>query len=194
MTIRPWWLWGLGIIGIAVVALLAVIAFALVSDDGGTSTELAQISKTATPGPSLAATATPQATPSPTPPAATPEPSPTPCPDCPEPTTCPACPTCPDPVTCPACICPTCPEPVVCPPSDCPTCRVCPPAPTCPKATPCPSCPIDECLSALALCVANNEMVGDISKCLLGCVMAGCVCGPGASPCMDMCIPEEWKP
>lgn len=112
MTIRPWWLWGLGIIGVAIVALLAVIAFALVSDDGGTSTELAQISKTATPGPGLAATATPQATPSPTPPAATPEPSPTPCPDCPEPTPCPEetpCPACPEPITCPACICPACP-------------------------------------------------------------------------------------
>lgn len=48
MTIRPWWLWGLGIIGVAIVALLALIAFALLSDDGGTSTELAQISRTAT--------------------------------------------------------------------------------------------------------------------------------------------------
>jgi len=128
MTIRPWWLWGLGIIGVAVVGLLAVIAFALLSDDEGTSGQVARMGETVTPGPSPTATATPRVTPSPTPPAATPEPSPTPCPDCPEPTTCPACPTY-----------PTCPEPVVCPP---PT--ACPqdtPCPACPAPTPCPQCP-----------------------------------------------------
>jgi len=124
MTIRPWWLWGLGIIGVAVVGLLAVIAFALLSDDQGTSTELAQISKTATPGPSPTVTATPSpvvqaqcpkptACPGPTacPPSPT-CPQPVTCATCPEPITCPTCPTCPEPV-----VCPTCPKPITCPPS-----------------------------------------------------------------------------
>ena len=66
MVIRPWWLWGLGAIGIAIVALLAVIAYALVTGDGdGPSTDVARITETATVSPT--ATAIPLATPSPTP-------------------------------------------------------------------------------------------------------------------------------
>jgi hypothetical protein len=35
MGVRPWWLWGLGLIGAALVVLLAVIAYALLSDEDG---------------------------------------------------------------------------------------------------------------------------------------------------------------
>lgn len=37
MSVRPWWLWGLGLIGVALVVLLAIIAYALLSDDDGES-------------------------------------------------------------------------------------------------------------------------------------------------------------
>jgi hypothetical protein len=39
MGIRPWWLWGLGLIGAALVVLLAVIAYALLSDEDGESAD-----------------------------------------------------------------------------------------------------------------------------------------------------------
>lgn len=75
MTIRPWWLWGLGIIGVAIVALLAVIAYALLSDeDGEPAAQVAQPTATATP--TLAVTRTPVPTPTPTPPPPTPSPKP----------------------------------------------------------------------------------------------------------------------
>ena len=97
MTARPWWLWGFGVVGVAIVALLAVIAYALLTGDGdGSEAEVAGIAQGAT----LTPTATPE---------------PTPCPQCPGPTPCPEetpCPACPEPITCPACICP---EPIVCP-------------------------------------------------------------------------------
>ena len=71
MAVKAWWIWGLGAIGIAIVALLAVIAFALLARDGGGSdSEVAQMTATATIRP--AATTTPRATPS-LPPAGTPE-------------------------------------------------------------------------------------------------------------------------
>ena len=49
MGVRPWWLWGLGLIGVAIVALLAVIAYALLSDgDGEPAAQVAQPTATAT--------------------------------------------------------------------------------------------------------------------------------------------------
>jgi hypothetical protein len=77
MSVRPWWVWGLGLIGVAIGVLLAVIAFALLSGDGGTSTELAQIGKTPTPGPSPTMPATPPLVPTPTPTPRAPTPTPT---------------------------------------------------------------------------------------------------------------------
>jgi len=39
MSVRPWWLWGLGLIGVALVILLAIIAYALLSDEDGDAAE-----------------------------------------------------------------------------------------------------------------------------------------------------------
>jgi len=69
-------------IGVAIVALLAVIAFALVSEDnGGHGAEVARVTATATASP--AATATPRPTPTPAP---TPQPTPEPTEEPPPPT------------------------------------------------------------------------------------------------------------
>jgi len=182
MTIRPWWLWGLGIIGVAVVGLLAVIAFALLSDDQGTSTELAQISKTATPGPSPTVTATPS------PVVQTQCPKPT---ACPGPTACPPSPTCPQPVTCA-----TCPEPITCP--TCPTCPepvVCPECPACPPPAVCPTCPISDCSQELADVATWKYMAGECAKlaghvtCEYQCAAKWCDCQAGISACNDACPP-----
>jgi hypothetical protein len=62
MAVKAWWIWGLGAIGIAIVALLALIAYALLSDEGrGPAAQVAQPTESATPSPSP--TAAPQATP-----------------------------------------------------------------------------------------------------------------------------------
>jgi len=39
MSVRPWWLWGLGLIGVALVVLLGIIAYALLSDEDGDAAE-----------------------------------------------------------------------------------------------------------------------------------------------------------
>jgi hypothetical protein len=66
---------GGGAIGVAIIGLLAVIAYALLSGDGGgPDAEVARITQTATASPT--ASATPRPTPSPAPPTATPEPTP----------------------------------------------------------------------------------------------------------------------
>lgn len=50
MSVRPWWLWGLGLIGVALVILLAIIAYALLSDEDGESAEqVAEPTSAATP-------------------------------------------------------------------------------------------------------------------------------------------------
>jgi hypothetical protein len=155
------------LLGVAVVALLAVIAFALLSDDQGTSTELAQIGKTATPGPSPTVTATARVTRSPTPPAATPEAAPTACPQCPEPVTCPSCPepvtcpTCPEAVTCPTC--PTCPQPVVCP--TCPEPVICADCPVCPSTEPAGLTPQEQFESCQNARADGMAMESSISLC-----------------------------
>jgi hypothetical protein len=60
MSVRPWWLWGLGLIGIVIVALLAIIAYALLSDgDGEPAAQVAQPTATATPTPVARPTPTP---------------------------------------------------------------------------------------------------------------------------------------
>lgn len=155
MTARPWWLWGFGVVGVAIVALLAVIAYALLTgDDDGSESEVPGIAQGAT----ATLTATPRVTPSPTPPAATSELSPTPCPDCPDPTPCPACP---EPVTCPACICPTCPESPACPPPTvCPDCPK-PSQGTCSLLYPCPQ-PTGPTASEQAQWCSNARAQGSI--------------------------------
>jgi len=55
MTVRPWALWGLVAVGIAIVALLAVIAYALLSGDDGPEAEVARITQTATASPTATA-------------------------------------------------------------------------------------------------------------------------------------------
>ncbi len=63
------------VIGVAIVALLAIIAYVLLSGDGGgADTEVAHVTPTAVGSPT--ATPTPRATPSPTPPPPTPSPEP----------------------------------------------------------------------------------------------------------------------
>jgi len=110
-------------LGTAMVVLLAVIAYALLSDGGDSVTSgqeagTATVQRTPTSPSNLLAAVTPQITPRVT---ATPQcPQATPCPTCPQAETCPECATCPQ-VTCPQCpTCPTCPEPVSCP--QCPAC------------------------------------------------------------------------
>jgi len=72
MAVKAWWIWGLGAIGIAIVILLAVIAYALLTDDDG-ATDTAVDRITPTVSVSALETPTPTVTPSPTPAAATPE-------------------------------------------------------------------------------------------------------------------------
>jgi len=80
MAVKAWWIWGLGAIGVAIVGLLAVIAFALLSEDGGgPAAEVAHLTPAATTTP--AATATPRPTPTPMPPTPTLEPTPQPIPE-----------------------------------------------------------------------------------------------------------------
>lgn len=60
MSARPLWMWGLGLIGAAIIALLAIIAYALLTEEDGAP--LAQVAQ-----PTQAATPRPPATPTPGP-------------------------------------------------------------------------------------------------------------------------------
>jgi hypothetical protein len=65
MTVRAWWVWGLGLIGVALVVLLAIIAYALLSgEDGESEEQLAEPTAAATPTPPPTRTPEPRAEPS----------------------------------------------------------------------------------------------------------------------------------
>jgi hypothetical protein len=49
MTVRFWWPWVLGVIGVALVAALGINAYALLRDDGETTSQVAHVSPTAAP-------------------------------------------------------------------------------------------------------------------------------------------------